>query len=118
MKRYGDFYYARDNDFEVLQEILKEKITPLVQKGGNEKICKEFWNKLSADKVLLVTPIISNSFEELKDKANLNCSRQQFENLIDKQTVLVEPYVFIEHQKEIFLRPITLTYAHNLIRKY
>ena len=94
MKRYGDFYYARDNDFEVLQEILKEKITPLVQKGGNEKICKEFWNKLSADKVLLVTPIISNSFEELKDKANLNCSRQQFENLIDKQTVLVEPYVF------------------------
>ncbi len=94
MKRYGDFYYARDNDFEVLQEILKEKITPLVQKGGNEKICKAFWNNLSADKVLLVTPIISNSFEELKDKANLNCSRQQFENLIDKQTFLVEPYVF------------------------
>lgn len=76
--------YSRDNDFEVLQEILKEKITPLVQKGGNEKICKEFWNKLSADKVLLVTPIISNSFEELKDKANLFSLNYNSSELIGK----------------------------------
>ncbi len=94
IKRYGDFYYARNNDFEVLQAILNEKITPLVQKGGDEKLCKTFWSNLSVKKISLVTPIISRSFEELKDKANLHCSRQQFENLIDKETFLVEPYVF------------------------
>lgn len=96
---YPTYDYSSIN-IDNFQQIIKSlKVASGLKQDRKEK-CENLQKKIIEYPIEFIQPIVANSFEELKDKAKLNCSYKQFSKINPRKTgKLLPPFVFYQLPK-------------------
>ena len=100
MANYPIYDYSSIN-IDNFQQIIKSlKVASGLKQDRKEK-CENLQKKFIEYPIEFIQPIVANSFEELKDKAKLNCSYKQFSQIRPKKTEskIFPPFVFYQLPK-------------------
>lgn len=97
---YPIYDYSSINIDNFQQVIKSLKVASGLKQGRKEK-CENLQKKIIEYPIEFIQPIVANSFEELKDKAKLNCSYKQFSQIRPWKTEsrIFPPFVFYQLPK-------------------
>ena len=100
LANYPIYDYSPIN-IDNFQQIIKSlKVASGLKQDRKEK-CENLQKKIIEYPIEFIQPIVANSFEELKDKAKLNCSYKQFSQIHPRKTEskIFPPFVFYQLPK-------------------
>lgn len=102
---------TQNNNIELIKLTKNEKALP------SEK-CMELWGKLKNNKFEVVSYISANSPFELKEKANINCTNEQFykmaKNKYDRYLHFIPPFKVYTIDKNTYLISKEYTTSRNI----